>query len=60
MTALHGPALRWLEAVAIVLLLSSAMIEPRVTLVLAVSLLAVGLVIVILPDRSGRSGQRRP
>ena len=60
MTALQGPALRWLEAAAIVLLLFSAMIEPRVTLVLAVAMLAVGSAVAILPDRSGRSGQRRP
>ena len=59
MNAIHGPAPRWVEAAAIVLLLFSAMIEPRVTLVLAVALLAIGFVVVALPDGSGRSGHHR-
>jgi hypothetical protein len=59
MNVAHGPAPRWLEAAAITLLLFSAMIEPRVTIALAVALIGVGLAAVALDGRSGRSGQHR-
>lgn len=39
------PAPRWVEAAAVALLLVSAMIEPRVTIVVAVALLVAGLII---------------
>ena len=55
----HGPAPRWLEAAAIALLLFSSMIEPRVTITLAVALIGLGLAAVALDGRSGRSGERR-
>lgn len=53
------PVPRWFEAAAIALLLFSAMIEPRVTVAIAVGLLLVGFAVVVLAGRSDRTGQHR-
>ena len=58
MNLAHGPAPRWLEAAAIALLLFSAMIEPRVTVAIALALLLVGFASVVVTSRP--TGHRHP